>query len=141
METKLIESVEKLINKIIDKEINTENVKLLGMLVDIHKDIKNEEYWKEKLSMRYRNYNYDSRNYSRSGRNRNYRGEDSINDMYDSYNDYYDSRNYGHKEDSTRSLKRMLDCIEDFMCMLVEDASSDEEIMMIQKTAKKISEM
>lgn len=42
------EQVEEKINNIIDSGVTPENVKILGDLVDIHKDIANEEYWKKK---------------------------------------------------------------------------------------------
>lgn len=142
---KIIESVEKLISTIIDKDINTENVKLLSLLVDIHKDIKNEEYWKEKIKMRYRNYSegYGRSNYGRRG---NYRGDDMLEEMNDNYGEYSESkynesRGYGHNEDSIKPLKKMLKSVEEFMCMLIDEASSKEEIELIQKTARKISDM
>ena len=45
----VIEKVENKINEIIDVEgIKKDNVDYLGKLVDIHKDLKNEKYWKKK---------------------------------------------------------------------------------------------
>lgn len=48
MHKKIIEKVDEKIDKILEMGINSENLDALGKLVDIHKDIKNEEYWKEK---------------------------------------------------------------------------------------------
>lgn len=42
------EKVEEKINKIINDGIKAENVDWLYKLVDIHKDLENEEYWKVK---------------------------------------------------------------------------------------------
>lgn len=45
----VIEKVENKINEIIDVEgVKKDNVDYLGKLVDIHKDLKNEKYWKKK---------------------------------------------------------------------------------------------
>lgn len=50
--------VEEEIKKITENGIETEKIETLGELVDIHKDISNEEYWKneEEKAMRYGNY-------------------------------------------------------------------------------------
>ena len=53
------EKVEEKIKSIIDSGITPDNIEALGELVDIHKDICNEKYWKKKeevLDMRYRGY-------------------------------------------------------------------------------------
>ena len=82
--------------------ISENNIDLLYSLVDIHKDIENEEYWdckKEVLGMRYRDYDrrYDRRGYDNYGaRQRDSRGRymtgrddrgyniiDDMNDMYE----------------------------------------------------------
>lgn len=168
---------EKIIENIVQDGINNDNIEFLYKLVDIHKDISNEEYWKNKeevIDMRYRNYGreqygeydmmyrYDRRgygaNYGRKrrdsrgrfmerGRDTKYRGEDMMNDMYRNYQDYadgkeeYDRGNYGAKEDTMKSLDYMLESVVCFFDMLKEDANSQEEMDLIKKYARQISEM
>lgn len=47
-EEKVLEKVEEKIKKIIDEDINLSNIDSLYKLIDIHKDLKNEEYWNKK---------------------------------------------------------------------------------------------
>lgn len=171
---KIKEETEKVLKAIGENGIQNDNVDLLGKIVDIHKDIANEEYWKgkEEYYMRYRESSYgnygedsygrrrrDSRgrymgdsSYGRrgvkgTGRGR-YRGEEMLDEMYSNYQDYNDGReeynnsgNYGAKDDSVESLDRMLKGITEFMVCLKEDADSEEEMQLIKKYSKKISEM
>ena len=67
--------VEEKINSILKDGVKQANVDYLYKLVDIHKDIANEEYWeenKEDTDMRYKGYNRDeyrdSGNYGRRSR-------------------------------------------------------------------------
>ena len=162
---KVKNKVEDKIKQIIDVGIQLDNVDYLYKLIDIHKDIENEEYWKfkkEGIKMRYNtNYgrdDYDREeygNYGRRGRDSrgrymargNYRGEEMIDDMREMYGDYsesreeYDRGNYGAKEDTMKSLDYMLKSVVQFMQMLESDASSEEEVQLIKKYARKISEM
>lgn len=169
------EETEKIINAILEDGIRSDNVDYLYKIIDIHKDIANEEYWKEKEdNMRYRNSgremygnydmmdNYGRRDYDDSygrrrrdsrgrymerGRDRKYRGEEPMEDMYENYNmyldgkDQYDRGNYGAKEDTMKSLKYMLESVVCFFDMLKEDATSQEEMELIKKYAREISEM
>lgn len=147
--------------KIITKEgIQPSTVDYLYKLVDIHKDLSNEKYWKEKIDMRYRYGNhgaYEEGSYGR--RRRDSRGrymegnyghqqkeEEMMDEMYRGYRDYSYGReqggnSYGAKEDMKQSLKYMLKSTEDFMAMLMDNAGSEEEVELIKKSAKKISEM
>ena len=162
---KVKNKVEDKIKQIIDVGIQLDNVDYLYKLIDIHKDIENEEYWKfkkEGIKMRYNtNYgrdDYDREeygNYGRRGRDSrgrymargNYRGEEMIDDMREMYGDYsesreeYDRGNYGAKEDTMKSLDYMLKSVVQFMQMLESDASSEEEMQLIKKYSRKISEM
>ena len=53
---KVKEETEKVIDDILNEGIKSENVDFLYKVIDIHKDIANEHYWKEKeKNMRYRN--------------------------------------------------------------------------------------
>jgi hypothetical protein len=106
---------------------------------------------KEDECMRYNDYNdYGRRpgfnsygdDYGRRGRDMKYRGYGHLDRMYDDYGRYEDSRErYGHNEDTKRSLKYMLESMEDFARMLKEDAQSQEEIEMIRQTAQRIAQM
>ena len=185
---KVTEEAEKLISAILEEGIQASNIEFLYKIVDIHKDIANEKYWKEKEEeiMRYRGYGEDSygeyrgnpynegsyrdgsygeyseggsygrRGVKGTGRGRyrggqgsgRYRGHEMIDEMAQHYGNYSESRenynesgSYGAKEDSKKYLQYMLESVEDFMMMLEQEADSEEEVQMIKKTARKISEM
>ena len=158
------EKVEQEIENIIGEGLQEENIEMLGDLVDIHKDLANEDYWekkKEVMGMRYRNYEGDSygrESYGRRGRDsrgrysaggtmgRNY-GEQMMNEMYQNYQGYsrgreqYGRGNYNAKEDTMKSLEYMLESMVDFVEMLKEEAGSQEEMELIRHYTKQISEM
>lgn len=176
IQCKTIEKAEEVIENILNNGINENNLDFLGKIVDIHKDMSNEEYWKikEEIYMygnygnygdgdsygrrgvkgtgRYSRYRDGGSSYGRrgvpgTGRGR-YRGEDMLEEMYDNYQGYHEGReaynnsgNYGAKDESIESLDRMLKSIVYFMQCLDEDADSQEEKQLIQKYARKISEM
>ena len=171
MQEKVKQETQGIICDILEQGIQSDNIDFLGKVVDIHKDISNEEYWKEKEEyyMRYRgNYNdgsygrgrvrdsrgrymdggsYGRRGVPGSGRGR-YRGHDILDEMYDKYEEYNAGReeytntgNYGAKDESIESLEKMLKGIVAFMECLQEDADSEEEAQIIRKYARKISEM
>lgn len=79
--------------------------------------------------------------YGRRGYDAKYRGDDMIDEMYQNYHGYSESRNYGAGEDSKRSLEYMMKSVVDFIRMLEQDASSQEEIEIIKKYTRQISEM
>lgn len=157
----LKEKIENGIKNIADNGIEREELDTLYKLVDIHKDLENEEYWekkKEVMEMNYRGYgNYDREDYGRRmrdargrymGRGRgNYGNEEPMDEMYEAYREYSEGReqynrgNYGAKEDTMKSLEYMLESAVNFFEMLKQDASSQEEVQMIKHYAKKISEM
>lgn len=135
-------------------DINGNNLQAIGDLVDIYKDIANVEYWcaKEDSEMydRYGRYGYDRRDrYDRDSYGRRerdsrgrYRGYEPMEDMEEHYGRYMESRSrYGASEDTRKSLEYMLRSMEDFARMLKEDASSEEEVMMIRETAQRIANM
>lgn len=168
---KIKKQVEELMTNLSEEGIHSGNVDYLYKLVDIDKDLENENYWKEKIKMRYRGYgndsymegNYgrrmrDSRGrymdeaYGRRGVDAKYRegdvrGDKLLDEMYQSYGEYSEGReeygrgNYGAKEDTMKSLDYMLQSVEDFFKHLKKEASSQEEVEMIRETARKISEM
>lgn len=151
--------VEEKIGKILEVGIQSDNVDYLYKLIDIHKDIENEDYWKVKkegIMMRYRdNYDDEYGNYGRRMRDSrgrymargNYRGGDMIEDMRDMYDEYSENKeeygrgNYRAKDDTMKSLDYMLKSVVQFMQMLEENADSEEEMQLIKKYARKISEM
>lgn len=166
---KLKEQVESQINSLVEEGITQENVDYIYRLIDIHKDIANEEYWKKKEEMyMYRNSGYgnygrenygrdnygrgrerDSRGRYKEGGNygRNYRGDEMIDEMYKGYQGYSEGReeygrgNYGAKEGTMKSLEYMLQSVTDFLEMLKQDANSQEEMQLIQEYTRQISEM
>ena len=166
MNNKLKEQLEEKIDIIAEQGIQEDTLDVLCKLVDIHKDLSNEEYWKKKqevMEMMYRDYpeyredygNYGrrgvpgtgrGRGYSARGRGR-YRGDDMMEEMYGAYQDYsegkeeYNRGNYGAKQDTMKSLDYMLKSVVEFIEMLKEDVSSQEEIDLIKHYSKKISEM
>ena len=159
------EETEKIINDILEQGIESSNIDFLYKVVDIHKDVANEEYWKDKkevMSMRYGRDSYSEGSYGRRGRGRmrdsrgrymegsrggRYSGHDMIDEMYDHYGNYSEGReeysrgNYGAKEDTMKSLEYMMESVVDFIEMLQEEANSQEEVSLIKHYTKKISEM
>ena len=151
--------VERIIKQITENGLQTANVELLYKLIDIHKDIENEKYWKEKEeNMMYRDYdNYgggrsrDSRgrymeSYGRrgvpgTGRGR-YRGYDMIEEMGEHYGNYSEGRDtYGNDRETEKSFDKMLQSLEDFTYLIMQEADSQDEIEKVRRTARKISEM
>lgn len=163
MEEKLAEKVKEKIQHIIDEDINTNNLEHLYKLIDIYKDAKEVE------SMNYGNYygrrpGYDSygnyneyregyneygrgygnynENYGRRGVDSKYRGYGHLDRMAEEYGRYsYGRERYGANEDTKKSLKYMLESMEDFARMLREEAQSQDEVEMIRQTAQRIAQM
>ena len=83
----------------------------------------------------------------RGGRGSGRYGEEMMDDMYQNYEAYsegreqYERGNYGAKEDTMMNLEYMLESMVDFVEMLKQDASSQEEVNLIKKYTKQISEM
>lgn len=151
---KVKEETENVINTILDEGISTENAEMLYKVMDIHKDACNENYWKEKIDMyrrgRYGNYddNYGARSrdsrgrYQDSGRVGRYMGHTYIDGISDEYGRYMESRGrYGASDESTEALEYMLKSAYDFMCHIADQAQSQEEVEMVKKYARKISEL
>jgi len=142
MEEKLIKNTEKMINEVID-HIDGNSIDFIYKLVKIRHMAKEDE------NMNYNGYNDYGRRYSnygeeygRRGVDSKYRGYGHLDRMYNDYGRYeYGRERYGHNEDTKRSLKYMLESMEDFARMLREDAQSQEEIQMIRETAQRIAQM
>lgn len=156
MEDKIIEKVDEKIKHIIDEDINTNNLDHLYKLSKIKHMAKEDkemygEYGNYERGRRagYDSYGrdnygeYDRGNYGRRGYDMKYRGHEHLDRMYDDYGRYMESRErYGAgSEDSKKSLKYMLESMEDFARKLKEDATSQEEVMMIKQTAQRIAQM
>ena len=150
------EKVEEKIQLIMNNGISPENVETLGELVDIHKDLANEDYWNEKkevMKMRYRGYDEYSDggygNYGRRGRDsrgrytergRSYQGEEMIEEMREHYGTYMESGRYNGPE-KEKSFDYMLQSAEEFFMHLMQEAENPEQLEKIRRTARKISEM
>ncbi len=158
---KLKNQVEQLIDCITQEDIQVNNVDLLGKLVDIHKDLSNENYWKVKeevYDMRYRDYEdygrrgvpgtgrrYGRRGVKGTGRGR-YRGEDYMDEMrehYDNYNDASEEMykgNYGAEGEMIKSVEGIMRNVYGIVEELSE-ADTPEVMRIIKRYTKKIDEM
>lgn len=157
------EEVERIIKQITENGLQTANVELLYKLIDVHKDIENEKYWKEKENMyrgrdyfmddsynggrsrdsrgRYMDGSYGRRGVPGTGRGR-YRGEEMIDEMSRHYGDYNEGREtYGNDRETEKSFDKMLQSLEDFTYLLMQEADSPDKIEKVKMTARKISEM
>lgn len=149
---KLNEKLEEKICNILDEGIQPNNIEMLDMLVDIHKDVANEDYWKKKGElMRYGNYDriygrdeYGARRRDSRGR---YMGHEHLDRMYEDYGNYAESRDmanrgsYGAKDNALKSLEYMLESMVDFVNMLKHDVTSPEEHQLIDEYTKRIAQM
>lgn len=162
---KVKEKTEYIIDDILQEGITGDNIDMLGKLIDIHKDMANEEYWckKEEIMMyrgrdyfmddsynggrsrdsrgRYMDGSYGRRGVPGTGRGR-YRGYDMIEEMGEHYGDYSEGRdNYGNDMETEKSFDKMLQSLEDFTYLIMQEADSQDKIEKVRKTARKISEM
>jgi len=94
---KLKEQIEKGIDSILEQGIEADSLPVLYQLVDIHKDLANEEYWKKKeevMKMRYRGYSEGyGEGYSEGG----YGAESYGRRQRDSRGRYRDGGSYGRR--------------------------------------------
>lgn len=157
--TELIEKVEGQLKLLNEEGVNPSNVDYIYKLIDVHKDLKNEDYWKEKINMYRENYGNDSYGRRRDSRGRymesgygrrgvpgsgrgRYRGEEMMDEMYSNYGEYSEGRdNYGADQETMKSLEKMLDSVKKFMKHLEKEASSQQEVEMIKETANEIAMM
>lgn len=151
---KVEKQVEEKIDIILEDGINGDNLKALGELIDIHKDLSNEKYWKKKegvLNMRYRGYDeYDGDSYGRRRRDSrgrymergrtHYEGEDMIDEMREHYGNYMESGRYNGPE-KEKAFDYMLQSAEEFFGYLMEEVENPEQMEKIKRVARKISEM
>ena len=84
---------------------------------------------------------YGRRGVPGSGRDR-YRGEEMIDEMAYHYGNYSDGKEmYGADGDTLESFKYMLKAFKDYYKHLKQEASSQEEVQLLEKTAREISEI
>lgn len=140
-------------------KITNNNLEYLGELMDIHKDITNEEYWCYKMEEgenmygnyargssygNYGNYTrggnygenynegYGARGRSRDSRGR-YRGHDYLDEMYEDYGRYMEGRErYGASQETDKSYHYMVKALEDFIKVLEEEAGTQEQREMLR---------
>ena len=163
---KVTEEVDKSIKRIIEQGVQTNNIDFLYKMIDVKKDI--AEIEKEEQEMMYSNYgNYgredemmyyggrrrDSRgrymegsSYGRrgvkgTGRGR-YRGEEMMDEMMYHYGNYAEGRDqYGADGETMESFKYMLKSFKDYFKHLKQEASSPQEIKLLEETAREMLEM
>lgn len=168
---KVTEEVDKSITRIMQQGVQTNNVDFLYKMIDIKKDIaeiKKEE--QEMMYGNYGNYGRDSYgeysegsyaggrrrdsrgrymeggSYGRkgvkgTGRGR-YRGEEMMDEMAYHYGNYNEGREqYGADEETMKSFKYMLKSFKDYYKHLKDEASSQQEVKMLEDVAREISEM
>ena len=157
----LCEKVEEQLKKIVEQGVTPNNVDYAYKLVDIHKDLANEKYWKvkEEKYMNYRGYGegygegygrryrgeYGRRGVKGTGRGR-YRGEDPVMEMqehYDAYNEAFEEAmggDYGAEGGMVKSAEGIMKSVFKIVEELAE-ADSPEVMQVIKKYSKKITEM
>lgn len=150
----VIEKVENKIQELITNEgVKKDNVDYLYKLIDIHKDLKNEEYWKVKEEKYMRDYRegynegygrryrgeYGRRGVPGSGRGR-YRGGEAMMEMQENYEEYNEASEYGAEGGMVKSAEAIMKNIYEIVGELAE-ADSPEVMHIIKKYSKKISEM
>ena len=168
---KVTEEVDKSITRIMQQGVQTNNVDFLYKMIDIKKDIaeiKKEE--QEMMYGNYGNYGRDSygeysegsyaggrrrdsrgrymeggsygrRGVKGTGRGR-YRGEEMMDEMAYHYGNYNEGREkYGADEETLKSFEYMLKSFKDYYKHLKQEASSPQEVKMLEQTAEEMLEM
>lgn len=150
---KVKEAAEESMDFVYEEGINADNVDFLYKVIDIHKDIANEEYWKEKEEyMMYRdygNYNGYDEGYRRErygrrgvpGTGRRYRGEEMLDEMkyhYGNYQDSYNTGNYNAKEDSSY---KMTEAFKEFVYAVGEELEPKDKQMFKQAMQEMVQKL
>ena len=154
MEQQIIEKVDEKIKHILDEDINTNNLDYLYKLSKIRHNAKEEE------SMNYGNYgnygnyrgygrgNYGEEygrenygeygNYGRRGVDSKYRGYGHLDRMYNEYGNYnYGRERYGANEETDKSYHYMVKALEDFIRVLYEEASNEQQKQQLRETLQR----
>ena len=160
---KLKEETDKSMKRVLEQGVQTNNVDFLYKMIDIKKDI--AEIEKEEQEMMYGNYGrYDDMSYS-GGRRRDsrgrymegssygrrgvpgtgrgrYRGEEMMDEMAYHYGNYSEGREqYGADQETMKSFQYMLKSFKDYYKHLKQEASSQQEVQMLEDVAREISEL
>jgi hypothetical protein len=163
---KVTEEVDKSIKRIMEQGVQTNNIDFLYKMIDVKKDI--AEIEKEEQEMMYGNYDnygrYDDMSYG-GGRRRDsrgrymesgsygrrgvkgtgrgrYRGEEMMDEMAYHYGNYNEGREqYGADEETMKSFKYMLKSFKDYYKHLKEEASSPQEVKLLEETAREMLEI
>jgi hypothetical protein len=163
---KVTEEVDKSIKRIMEQGVQTSNIDFLYKMIDVKKDI--AEIEKEEQEMMYGNYDnygrYDDMSYG-GGRRRDsrgrymesdsygrrgvkgtgrgrYRGEEMMDEMAYHYGNYNEGREkYGADEETLKSFEYMLKSFKDYYKHLKQEASSPQEVKMLEQTAEEMLEM
>ena len=171
MDEKINEQIDKKINSVLEQGIQAGNVDFLYKMVDVKKDlleIKKEE--QEMMYGNYGNYDrgsygeygegsynggrrrdsrgrymdggsYGRRGVKGSGRGR-YRGEEMMDEMMYHYGNYTEDREqYGADNETLKSFEYMLKSFKDYYKHLKQEASSPQEVKMLEETAREMLEM
>ena len=168
---KVTEEIDKSIKRIMEQGVQTNNIDFLYKMIDVKKDISQiEKEEQEMMYGNYGNYGRDSygeynesgsygrrsrdsrgrymegssygrRGVKGTGRGR-YRGEEMMDEMAYHYGNYNEGREqYGADEETMKSFKYMLKSFKDYYKHLKEEASSQQEVKMLEDVAREISEM
>lgn len=156
----LKEKVEEQLKKVVEQGVTASNVDFTYKLVDIHKDLANEEYWKIKEEKYMREYGegynegYGRRGVPGSGRYRGeygrrgvkgtgrgrYRGEDAMMEMQEAYEEYNEASEYGAENGMVKSVEGIMKNIYEIVDELSE-AEVPEVMHVIQKYTRKMQEI
>lgn len=159
LEDKVIETVEKSIEKIINEGITTTNLDHLYKLSKINHMAKEDKNMNSEYG-NYGNYNgrgpgYDSYgremygnygnygeygrdSYGRRGYDMKYRGDEPLNRIYGEYGRYMENRNrYGAGEETDKSFHYMVKALEDFIKVLYEEADSQQQKQQLRETLQR----
>ena len=152
------QKIEEQIKHINEEGIQPTNVKYLSELVDIHKDLANETYWKEKINMyresgsynegygryresgRYNEGSYGRRGVKGTGRGR-YRGEEMMDEMMYHYGNYSEGGQYGAEGEAMEALSNLMESAYEYFKELKENANSPDEVKMMEHYFKKMGQM
>ena len=153
LQERVIKDTEEKIKKLLDDGIQSNNLMLLGQLIDIQKDMK--KIGGDSMYGEYGNYGgrrpgYDSYgeygnygeygrgNYGRRGRDMKYRGDEELDRMSGEYGRYMENRNrYGAGEETDKSFHYMVKALEDFIRVLHEEADTPGQKQMLNETLQK----
>lgn len=128
---KFCELVESELDSIRNKGITSSNIDNAYKLVDMLKDLKNIEYWDNKMS------GYSERRYSYGDNNR-YDRDSSYNDYMTSKRSYRYSRSPDGKDKMMSSLDKYMNDITEQIEDLARDADTPEEREKMHSYARKI---